>query len=227
MKHCQRPRTIYRKYLGNRYLAKVRNIEDVPPIFGYVGQVRLDSLHERTNSGSAIPENFFPYSVFALNFVMQLLKIIAIFQEFVPKYYFKLVTPDSEVIKPSAVRKDKRFKTLGVVRGAKTAHDTVRSEDPFDVEMLYSRCGMSLVNFAYLPSRNVCVCLSERRKFVEREIPVVGQSVATDCRERCGSQGRDRIPKGMVNLAAKGVTLGMKVEGDARDGSHFGDTSMS
>jgi hypothetical protein len=173
MKHGDGPRTIYGKDLRNGDLAKIWDIEDMAPIFGYVGKVRLDSFHERTNCGSAIEENFFAFLMFAFNFAMELLKIVAVFQEVMPKYYSNLVPPDSKVIKPCAVRKDARFRVLGLVGGAKAAHNTIRGKNSLDVEMLNRCCGMGLINLAYFPPRDVGMCLFERRKLLAGEILVV------------------------------------------------------
>jgi hypothetical protein len=60
----------------------------------------------------------------------------------------------------------------------------------------------------------------EGDKMVSTEVFHAGAGVAADTRQRRRSLRLDHMIKGAVELSAKSMTNGVKVEGDARPGAH-------
>src|SRR5271170_7617983 len=181
MKHGHCARTGYGKYLRNRDLAEVRNLEDVVPFSDHVGQVRLDSLHKRANGSSVIIGCYFPCTLFASNLAMQLLKIVAFFQEFMPELNLHFVTSDAKIIELCPVSSNQAFRMCVVVSGRKSAYDAIRGQNALDVQTLDGRRGMGHVDELGLPpARNVRVGSFEGHKLVAGKTLVARRGAATD-----------------------------------------------
>jgi hypothetical protein len=140
-----------------------------------------------------------------------------------PEFNLHFVTLDAKIMELGPVSSNQAFRMRVVVSGRESAYNAIRGQNAVDIQTLNGRRGMGHVNELGLsPSRNVRVGSFERHELVAGKTFVARRGMSTDRWQGNGGLRFDGIPEGVMNFAAKSVTFGMKMEGDARDSSHSG-----